>query len=326
MINTCKNNNAQHYKPLEKQNYRTKLKNLLKEELNIYGKPKTLDLLTSEIEQLTQECFPSKDYLRPWQVRVLVPRVEDKPHFGQSMEDTQITCVTLNLCTKEDIDSYYQGGKRLIFLQNRLARMAKEAKEQGGLLSQAVAAILLGVRQETVSHLVEDYQKRTGKIIPLRGIVHDIGRSLSHKKWIVSLYEKGYTEQEISYLTDHHLSSISRYLRRYKQVKELIKEMKEEPTIERIARLLRISEYLAREYLHLLTELKQITWNNKAIFKSRQEYREEKLAKEDSNSKSEEKNLQKCPKFQRSQGWDTSLYPPSSEEKSLIHNEILSPV
>ena len=328
MINTCKNNNAQHYKPPEKQNYRTRLKNLLKEELNIYGKPKTLDLLTQEIETLTEECFPSKDYLRPWQVRVLVPRVEDKPHFGQSMEDTQITCVTLTLCTKEDIQNYYQQKRTNIFLQERLARIAKEAKQQGGLLSQTVAAILLGIKQTTVSSLVKDYQERTGKIIPLRGLVHDLGRTTTHKRWIISLYERGYTEQEIAYITDHHLSSIGKYLGKYKQVKELIKAMKEEPTLERVSRLLRMSIWLTREYLCLLKEFKQTIWKkNKVPFKSRKEYQLARLVSGmTSTNKLAEKESQQCPKFQRTEGGDTSLYPSSSEEKPLIHKEVLSPV
>lgn len=328
MINTCKNNNAQRYKPLEKQNYRTRLKNLLKEELNIYGKPKTLDLLTCEIEKITEECFPQKDYLRPWQVRVLVPRVEDKPRFGQSMEDTQITCVTLTLCTREDIQNYYQQKKTNIFLQERLARIAKEAREQGGLLSQNVVAILLGIKQTTISSLVKDYQERTGKIIPLRGLVHDLGRTTTHKKWIISLYERGYTEQEIAYITNHHLSSIGKYLGKYKQVKELIKAMKEEPTLEKVSRLLRMSIWLTREYLCLLKEFKQTTWKkNKAPFKSTKEYQFTRLLSGGiSTNELAEKKSQKRPKFQRLRGGNTSLYPHSSEENFLIHKEILSPI
>lgn len=251
MINNCHNNLAQHYEPVKKQTYHTRLKQLLKEELNIYGKPKVLDLLAEEIENLNEENYPKNEHMHLGQVRVVVPSLRDKPSFGQRIEDTELVTVTLDILTKEDIGRCASGEKHVKIQQERLARIANQAKAQGGLLSQPMSGLLLGIKQSCVSRYAIGYQKRTGKVIPLRGVVHDIGRSTTHKEWIINLYQRGYTEAEIVWISGHTIQSIGKYLKRYKQMEVLIEEIGGIPTIDRAARLLNISEWSAREYLTL---------------------------------------------------------------------------
>jgi hypothetical protein len=251
MINNCHNNIAQHYKPVKKQTYHTRLKQLLKEELNIYGKPKVLDLLAEEIENLNEENYPKNEYMRLGQIRVVVPSLRDKPSFGQKIEDTELITVTLDILTSEDIERYIKGEGHVKIQQERLARIANQAKLQGGLLSQPMAGLLLGIKQSCVSRYAIGYRKRTGKVIPLRGLVHDIGRSTTHKEWIINLYQRGYTEAEISWITGHAIQSIGKYLKRYKQIEVLIEEIGKVPAIDKASRLLNMSNWSAREYLTL---------------------------------------------------------------------------
>lgn len=259
-INTCKNNQAQHYKPLLKQTYRTKLIRLLREELSLQGKPRILELLADEIEQLNEECYPRAKNMRLWQVRALVPAVEDKPIFGQTMEDTLLRAVTLTIGTEEDVEMLGNKTKHCKAQQERLARIAFEAKAQGGLLSQATAALLLGIRQSRVSAYVRDYQARTGKIVPLRGVVHDMGKATTHKRWVVELYERGYTEAQIVWITGHSLWSVGRYLKMYKRVFALCKSLKSKPTVQGVSRLLGVSHHQVGEYFRILRDLGKINW------------------------------------------------------------------
>jgi len=259
-INTCKKNQAQHYKPVLKQTYRTKLIRLLKEELSLQGKPRILELLADEIEMLNEECYPKSNHMRLWQVRVLVPAVEDKPIFGQTMENTLLKTVTLTIGTESDVKLLGNKSKHCEAQEERLARIAFEAKAQGGVLSQAMAALLLGIRQSRVSAYVRNYQKRTGKIIPMRGIVHDMGKSSTHKKWVIELYERGYTEAQITWITSHSLWSVGRYLKVYKQICELCFSLKETPTAQKVSRILGMSAHVVGEYLHIMRDLGKTTW------------------------------------------------------------------
>lgn len=255
MINNCKNDTRQHYIPVEKLTYATRLKQMLREELGFQGKPKVLDLLVSEIEAITNECYVNEQQVGLGQIRVMVPSIEDRPGWGQTIDETKLVTVTLTLFASEDTEGYKNNEKSAMILQRRLARMAGEAVKQGGVLSHATAACLLGVKQTSISNYAAAYYQREGKVIPLRGYVHDIGRTTTHKRWIIEMYLNGYTEKEIQQRTDHRIQSIERYLRRYRSVEQAIEELK---TLDahKISRLLGISTSSAKEYASIYAEYK----------------------------------------------------------------------
>jgi len=255
MINTCKKTDGQKYVGMGKLTYKTKLKQLLKEELGYQGKPKILDLLAEEIETITSECYVPVENVKLGQIKVLVPHVDDKPSWGQTMENTVLVPVTLTLIADEDREGYKSSEKSAIIIQRKLARIAKEAIDQKGVLTTLIAAELLGIKQATVTKYVEEYYKREQKIIPLRGIIHDIGRTTTHKRWILELYLKGYTENEIQRMTDHKISSIDRYIKRYVAISSIIEELKTIDTLK-ISKLLEITHSSAKEYTAIYLEYK----------------------------------------------------------------------
>lgn len=254
MINTCKNDARQHYVPGAKLTYTTRIKQMLKQELGYQGKPKILELLAEEIETITKECYEND--IAVGQIKVIVPSIEDKPSWAQTMEDTKLVTVTLTLMAEEDIEGLKANDKTGLIMQRKLMRIAKEAIKQGGVLSSSVAANLLGVKQTTVSHFVREYYEREQKIIPLRGFIHDMGRTTTHKRWIIELYLNGYTTKQIQERTDHKISSIDRYLKSYLSVVSVMDELKTVDTLK-ISRLLCISEYSAREYTAICLEYRK---------------------------------------------------------------------
>lgn len=256
MINTCKNDARQHYVPSGKLTYTTRLKQMLKQELGYQGKPKILDLLTSEIENITKECYVDKNNIGLGQINVVVPSLYDKPGWGQTIEDTVLVTVTLTLYCEEDIEALKANKKSRLITQDKLMRMAKEAIEQGGVLSSAVAASLLNVKQTTISKYAKEYYEREGKIIPLRGYIHDMGRTTTHKRWIIEMYLNGYTTKEIQERTDHKISSIDRYVRKFKSVEKIIEELKTVDT-NKISKILDISKHSASEYTAIYLEYKE---------------------------------------------------------------------
>jgi hypothetical protein len=256
MLNTCKKDTSQKYVSGAKLTYNTKIKQLLKEELGYQGKPKVLDLLASEIEKITKECYVSPETMGIGQVRVLVPNINDRPTWGQRIEDTNLVPVVLTLIAAEDNEAYKDNDKPTIINQRKLARIASEAINQGGVLTTAVAGQLLGVKQATISRYVALYYERESKIIPLRGFVHDMGKTTTHKRWIISLYLKGYTTNEIQKMTDHKVLSIDRYVKRYNAVSECIEELKTMDEVK-ISRLMSITQNSAKEYVAIYKEYKE---------------------------------------------------------------------
>lgn len=253
MINNCKNDSRQHYVPGAKLTYATMLKQMLKQELGYQGKPKILDLLATEIENITKECYVDKNYIGLGQIKVVVPSIHDKPSWSQNIEDTALVTVTLTLHSSEDTEALKANKPSRLITQDKLMRIAKEAIEQEGVLSSAVAASLLNIKQTTVSKYVKEYFEREGRIVPLRGFVHDMGKTTTHKRWIIELYLNGYTTKQIQSRTDHKIVSIDRYIKRYKAVENIIEEIKTVDSIK-ISRLLDISVHSAREYTAIYLE------------------------------------------------------------------------
>jgi hypothetical protein len=94
---------------------------------------------------------------------------------------------------------------------------------------------------------IRAYQKEKGEILPYRGTIHDMGRSLTHKRIIVSLYMQNFPTPDIARRTSHSEEACDRYILAFKKVQTLAKSM----TPIEIAHLLNMSEGLVTEYLEI---------------------------------------------------------------------------
>ena len=166
---------------------------------------------------------------------------------GKHIRLTRKITVRLNLLDfTTDLDVLREnglGGLR----RHRLARLTRQAYEQGALLSYEDLAMLLTTSPSTVRRDVQQ-MRRAGKFIMTRGMGHDMGPGLSHKTIIIDLYLKGYTFSQIEHQTNHSETSIKRYLADFIQVASLHRQDFSPSQIRLIAQK---SDRLVREYLRL---------------------------------------------------------------------------
>ena len=135
MINTCKNDTRQHYVPGAKLTYATRIKQMLKQELGYQGKPKIIELLAEEIAIITKECYEND--IGVGQIKAIVPSIEDKPNWAQTIEDTKLVTVTLTLMAEEDIEALKSNERTGLIMQRKLMRIAKK------LLNKVVCLVAL---------------------------------------------------------------------------------------------------------------------------------------------------------------------------------------
>lgn len=133
--------------------------------------------------------------------------------------------------------------------RHRLARLTRQAYDQGGLLSYEDLAMLLTTSPATVKRDVA-HLRREGLFILTRGSKHDMGPGRSHKTIILDLYFKGYPFTDIERQTNHSETSVQRYLADFIQVASL---RRQGFTPAQIRRITQKSERLVREYLELYT-------------------------------------------------------------------------
>ena len=131
--------------------------------------------------------------------------------------------------------------------RHRLARLTREAYDQGALLSYEDLAMILTTSPATVRRDVQ-LLRRMGQFIMTRGTKHDMGPGLSHKTIIIDLYFKGYTFTDIELKTNHSESSVKRYLADFIQVATLYRQNFSPNQIRLIAKK---SDRLVREYIEL---------------------------------------------------------------------------
>ena len=130
---------------------------------------------------------------------------------GKTMEDLKKVRVKLtrDLVSDEDVASRLgASAKRKV----QLLRMTEEAYDQGGLLTQEDLGRIIGVSARTIRRDVEELMANKQLKLFLRGLQKDIGKGITHKTWVVSLYLQWKTYSEIERVTGHTVGSIKNYL------------------------------------------------------------------------------------------------------------------
>jgi heme exporter protein D len=117
---------------------------------------------------------------------------------------------------KEDREILKEYG-RIELRQIRIQRIAQEAIEQDGILSQEDISKYLSCDVRTLRRDLRQIKGRGIEVIT-RGVLHNIGRGQTHKKKIVGLYLDGYFFTDIKLKTSHSVGAIKRYVQDFTKV------------------------------------------------------------------------------------------------------------
>jgi DNA-binding CsgD family transcriptional regulator len=240
------------------RNLRSRLFVLLRDELGLGRQPKVARLLVEEIATVVDDTLADRSRLQPGQVLVLAPEVGQGPSWQHSrLEDKKMKVVALTLVAMEDIERLAAGEKLVKVRQQRMARLVREAYEQGATLTSCQLALMTGVSPSHVCTHLNAWMAEHDEVLPTRGVVEDCSPAVSHKAQIVARHLKGESTSEIARATSHTARSVERYLRRFEQVREIVRYLDKEPDPPVIARILGCSQRLVRTYLELVPQRAQ---------------------------------------------------------------------
>jgi hypothetical protein len=165
------------------------------------------------------------------------------------MAHTHLVPVRLGVVAQEDIDALIAGAGALERREIRVRRLAREAHDQGGVLSELDLSFVTGYTDGGISATVVRLRKR-GEILPIRGYVADMGSWPTHKAAIIRLYLEGLTTPEIASRTYHAKKSVDRYIDGFEKVRLLAAKF--EP--EELPLLTGMSPNVVAQYLAILEE------------------------------------------------------------------------
>lgn len=123
---------------------------------------------------------------------------------GKPVAACQLKTVVLTLLDGEDHQVRCLKGHEGL-RRHRILRLADEARDQGGLLSQEDLAYLLSCD-------VRELRERAKRLVPTRGQEKDIGPGVTHREVAVRLWLEGKEPVEVAQALDHSLAAVERYI------------------------------------------------------------------------------------------------------------------
>jgi len=246
--------------PLQKKTFASALSLFFEQQCPQMGGHLTRQVLVNNIQKLVDQFYPVNSHLRMGQI--MWPAVDEKEQaaYGKSMQKTKIKPVFVDMIAPEDIEAAFKGEKRMRIRQQATVRLFHQAKEQGGVLTGVDVATMMRLSPATISNYVRKWEKENQALVPRRGTIHDMGRSVSHKRQICyKMVVEGKSVEETARETNHSPEAITRYVKDYKRILACLHKGL---TPQDTAFVAKVSENLVFEYVHLIQE-NQIAINDR---------------------------------------------------------------
>jgi Mn-dependent DtxR family transcriptional regulator len=241
------------YGPIQFKSFEGALDSFFANEVPQIGGSRTRQLLVQLIQELVGRFYPQTTHLRQGQVQWTAVHKLEKASYGKRITQSRLTPVILDLVQPQDALDRAGGKKLREVKQDAVVRLFQQAYQQDGVLTNSDLAVLLKISPSTVSHYAREWEKANDRYLPRRGVIHDIGPTLTHKRQIVRMIVlEGRKVEDVCRATDHSPEAAHRYLKGFKQV--LLCHQKGFAVPE-IAYAVKMSQRLVREYLDLIAEL-----------------------------------------------------------------------
>jgi hypothetical protein len=229
------------------------MRNFIRREFPRLGGPWVIEMFVDKLLQLVDRYHIERDKLQPGQVLWPAIAVDEAPGYRKPIYATRQVPVVITLVNQQDIAAMRQGLAWTDILQGALVRAMKEAYTQGGLLTTSDLSVLFYHGHSRVAELIRQYENQTGEVVPRRGNLHDMGRTVTHKRIICrKAYLEGKTTEVIARETNHSPEAVDNYLLDFARVyyATVLKGM----SIEEATFAIQRPQSLVEEYVKLLVE------------------------------------------------------------------------
>jgi hypothetical protein len=214
--------------------------------------PFEAEAIVEKVHQIYTPLLETSQGPKPGQIQVTVIDASVAPNVPLVKAKQRQVTLTLH-AGKEDIETRKQGSVPAL-RQKRLCRMCQEAFQQGGLLTLEDLANLFNCGVRT---LVNDLAALREKNIvpPLRSTTKDMGRAITHRRLIITLWLQGFEYSEIARKVCHSVDSVANYVDKFKRCAALFASGFDVPTV---ALMVKLSTPLTRELQRIHSELQGV--------------------------------------------------------------------
>ena len=252
-MKTRQSDRETQYRPQAGKTLREAMRNFIRREFPRLGGPWVIEMFVDKLLQVVERYQIERDKLQPGQTLWPAVALDEAPGYRKAIYATRQVPVVLTLANQDDIAAMRQGSPWTEILQGELVRAMKEAHVQGGLLTTSDLSVLFHHSHSRVAELIRAYETQTGEVVPRRGNLHDMGRTVTHKRIIChKAFLEGKTTDVIARETSHSPEAVDHYLLDFSRVyyATVLKGMSVEEATFAIQR----PRSLVEEYVKLLVE------------------------------------------------------------------------
>jgi len=242
-----KSRNIKQYRSAHDRFLKPMIVNFLVHELRYLG-PITAANVADELIRIFEENVPQKDKFKHGQ---MLWNALDKNTRGDSPK-RKYKPVVLSVVTDQEVTLFEQGQPIKDIRKQSIARMMKEAYQQGGILSTRDVALILSKDSAAISKERTQYEIENQTSLPHPGTLHDMGSTVTHKKMIVYKYVVDKKPTNIIALeTNHSQRAVDNYISNYNRVKTLMQDNK---NLEFIHITTKIAKHVIKQYQNIYNQ------------------------------------------------------------------------
>lgn len=241
-----KSSSGKHYSSAHDRFLKPAIVNFFEREFcGMFG-PVVRENIADALIDLFNSLCPESSRLKPGQI---VWNALDKRTRADSHR-RKYKPVILSLVTDDDVSMFEKGLSVATIRKNVMARMIREAYQQGAVLSTRDLSLLLVSSASALSYQRIEYEKEHHTVLPHTGIIHDMGTTLTHKRLII--YKHVVEKKDPSIVareTNHSQMSVDKYLKDFSRVKTLVKDNKD---LDFIHHTTNIARPVIKQYLQII--------------------------------------------------------------------------
>lgn len=215
--------------------------------------PVIAQAIVEDILTTVEQCYPERV---PPKTVVWMAVQRDWRGQRKGLGLSHLVPVQLQMVTEKEIELLMAPALRRdrkacrTFNRTRYVRWCFDAYEQGGVLTLLDLSLISGLSEHYVGELLREYETETGKVVPTRGTVHDMGRSVTHKAEVVRRWLRHESPAHIARDTNHSQRAVDRYIADFRKVRLLAQKV---PQAE-LPSLTGLSKNVVEQYIVLLRE------------------------------------------------------------------------
>jgi hypothetical protein len=222
------------------------LNNFFKRELPKVLGPILRSKLVEELIKLLGQLLPLKAHLKPGQMVWNAVSINTRADWA----NVRFVPVVLTMINEHDIEQLASGVRMSEIAKQGIARITKEAYEQGALLSMRDIGLLTWRYSGAISQYRKQYEKEHNVTLPHPGSLQDMGSCVSHKSMIIKKVEIDKKDPlTVAQETNHSPWAVDRYIKDFNRVRMCYQDGKD---TEFISLATGLNKLVVNEYLKII--------------------------------------------------------------------------